>query len=54
VYDFLTTGPNAIVEPIHSKAKAMPVILTTEEVPANSRHRECAQATRHRRARRPP
>jgi hypothetical protein len=29
VYDFLTTVPNAIVEPIHPKA--MPVILTTEE-----------------------
>jgi putative SOS response-associated peptidase YedK len=29
VYGFLTTTPNAIVEPIHSKA--MPVILTTDE-----------------------
>jgi putative SOS response-associated peptidase YedK len=29
VYGFLTTSPNAIVEPIHSKA--MPVILTTDE-----------------------
>jgi putative SOS response-associated peptidase YedK len=29
VYGFLTTAPNAIVEPIHSKA--MPVILTTDE-----------------------
>jgi putative SOS response-associated peptidase YedK len=29
VYGFLTTAPNAVVEPIHSKA--MPVILTTEE-----------------------
>ena len=29
VYGFLTTAPNAIVEPIHSKA--MPVILTTPE-----------------------
>jgi putative SOS response-associated peptidase YedK len=29
VYGFLTTTPNAIVEPIHSKA--MPVILTTGE-----------------------
>ena len=29
VYGFPTTSPNAIVEPIHSKA--MPVILTTEE-----------------------
>src|ERR1700730_8407721 len=29
VYGFLTTTPNAIVEPIHPKA--MPVILTTEE-----------------------
>jgi putative SOS response-associated peptidase YedK len=29
VYGFLTTAPNAIVEPIHSKA--MPVILTTAE-----------------------
>jgi putative SOS response-associated peptidase YedK len=29
VYGFLTTSPNAIVEPIHPKA--MPVILTTEE-----------------------
>jgi putative SOS response-associated peptidase YedK len=29
VYGFLTTTPNAIVEPIH--AKAMPVILTTED-----------------------
>ena len=29
VYGFLTTAPNAIVEPIHPKA--MPVILTTEE-----------------------
>jgi putative SOS response-associated peptidase YedK len=29
VYGFLTTSPNAVVKPIHSKA--MPVILTTEE-----------------------
>jgi putative SOS response-associated peptidase YedK len=29
LYGFLTTSPNAVVEPIHSKA--MPVILTTEE-----------------------
>jgi putative SOS response-associated peptidase YedK len=29
VYGFLATAPNAIVEPIHSKA--MPVILTTDE-----------------------
>jgi putative SOS response-associated peptidase YedK len=29
VYGFLTTAPNAVVEPIH--AKAMPVILTTDE-----------------------
>ncbi|MGT2435028.1 SOS response-associated peptidase [Bradyrhizobium betae] len=29
VYGFLTTTPNAVVEPIHPKA--MPVILTTEE-----------------------
>ena len=29
VYGFLTTAPNAVVEPIHSKA--MPVILTTNE-----------------------
>ena len=29
VYGFLTTAPNAVVEPIH--AKVMPVILTTEE-----------------------
>lgn len=29
VYGFLTTSPNAVVEPIHRKA--MPVILTTEE-----------------------
>jgi putative SOS response-associated peptidase YedK len=29
VYGFLTTAPNAIVEPIHPKA--MPVILTTED-----------------------
>jgi hypothetical protein len=29
VYGFLTTSPNAVVEPIHPKA--MPVILTTEE-----------------------
>ncbi|QOZ29247.1 SOS response-associated peptidase [Bradyrhizobium sp. CCBAU 51753] len=29
VYGFLTTAPNAIVEPIHDKA--MPVILTTDE-----------------------
>ena len=28
-YGFLTTSPNAIVEPIHPKA--MPVILTTDE-----------------------
>jgi putative SOS response-associated peptidase YedK len=28
VYGFLTTAPNAIVEPIHPKA--MPVILTTD------------------------
>jgi putative SOS response-associated peptidase YedK len=29
VYGFLTTAPNAVVEPIH--AKAMPAILTTLE-----------------------
>jgi hypothetical protein len=29
VYGFLTTSPNALVEPIHPKA--MPVILTTDE-----------------------
>ena len=29
VYGFLTTAPNAIVEPIHPKAT--PVILTTNE-----------------------
>jgi putative SOS response-associated peptidase YedK len=29
VYGFLTTEPNAVVEPIHDKA--MPVILTTDE-----------------------
>jgi hypothetical protein len=29
VYGFLTTSPNAVVEPIHPKA--LPVILTTEE-----------------------
>src|SRR5258708_37592274 len=29
VYGFLTTAPNGVVEPIH--AKAMPVILTTDE-----------------------
>ena len=29
VYGFLTTVPNAVVEPIHSKA--MPMILATEE-----------------------
>ena len=29
VYGFLTTSPNAVVEPIHSKA--MPVILTTDD-----------------------
>jgi putative SOS response-associated peptidase YedK len=29
VYGFLTTAPNAVVEPIHPKA--MPVILTTTE-----------------------
>jgi len=29
VYGFLTTAPNAIVEPVHPKA--MPVILTTDE-----------------------
>jgi putative SOS response-associated peptidase YedK len=29
VYGFLTTSPNAIVEPIHPKA--MPVILTTDK-----------------------
>jgi hypothetical protein len=29
VHDFLTTAPNAVVEPIHPKA--MPVILTTDE-----------------------
>jgi putative SOS response-associated peptidase YedK len=28
-YGFLTTAPNAIVEPIHPKA--MPVILTTQD-----------------------
>jgi putative SOS response-associated peptidase YedK len=29
VYGFLTTTPNAVLEPIHPKA--MPVILTTDE-----------------------
>jgi len=29
VYGFLTISPNAVVEPVH--AKAMPVILTTDE-----------------------
>jgi putative SOS response-associated peptidase YedK len=29
VYGFLTTVPNAVVEPIHPKA--MPVVLTTDE-----------------------
>jgi hypothetical protein len=29
VYGFLTTAPNAVIEPIHPKA--MPVILTTDE-----------------------
>jgi putative SOS response-associated peptidase YedK len=29
VYGFLTTSPNAVVEPIHPKA--MPAILTTDE-----------------------
>jgi putative SOS response-associated peptidase YedK len=29
VYGFLTTAPNAVVEPIHPKA--MPVLLTTDE-----------------------
>jgi putative SOS response-associated peptidase YedK len=29
VYGFLTTAPNAVVEPIHPRA--MPVILTTDE-----------------------
>jgi putative SOS response-associated peptidase YedK len=29
VYGFLTTAPNAVVEPIHPKA--MPVILSTDE-----------------------
>ena len=29
VYGFLTTAPNAVIEPIHSNA--MPVILITEE-----------------------
>ena len=29
VYGFMTTAPNAVVEPIHPKA--MPVILTTDE-----------------------
>jgi putative SOS response-associated peptidase YedK len=29
VYGFLTTAPNAIVEPIHPKP--MPVMLTTDE-----------------------
>jgi putative SOS response-associated peptidase YedK len=29
VYGFLTTAPNIVVRPIHSKA--MPVILTTDE-----------------------
>jgi putative SOS response-associated peptidase YedK len=29
VYGFLTTAPNAVVDPIHPKA--MPVILTTDE-----------------------
>jgi putative SOS response-associated peptidase YedK len=38
VYDFLTTAPNAVVEPIHPKA--MPVILTTQE--------ECDVASRQR------
>jgi putative SOS response-associated peptidase YedK len=31
LYGFLTTAPNAVVEPIHPKA--MPVILTTDEEP---------------------
>ena len=30
VYGFLTTSPNAVVEPIHPKA--IPVILTTRDV----------------------
>jgi len=29
VYGFLTTSPNAVIEPIHPKA--IPVILTTDE-----------------------
>ena len=29
LYGFLTTAPNAVVAPVHSKA--MPAILTTEE-----------------------
>jgi putative SOS response-associated peptidase YedK len=41
VYGFLTTSPNAVVEPIHPKA--MPVILTTDEerddVPARTLRR---------------
>jgi SOS response associated peptidase (SRAP) len=37
VYGFLTTAPNGIVEPIHPKA--MPVILTTEELYVGSQNR---------------
>jgi hypothetical protein len=44
VYGFLTTAPNAIVEPIHPKA--MPVILTTDE------ERECGCVRRGMRRRR--
>ena len=46
VYGFLTTSPNAVVEPIHPKS--MPVILTTEEerdsgcTPLGTKPRRCS------------
>jgi len=42
VYGFLTTAPNAIVEPIHPKA--MPVILTTDEEHDVWMRAPCAEA----------
>jgi putative SOS response-associated peptidase YedK len=51
VYGFLTTSPNAVVEPIHPKA--MPVILTTDEERDVWMARETAGAARTRSSLRP-